>query len=84
MMLFIPSFVLPFWAFNFTVDWVTLFWAFDLSDFPQQTDLNQLMTQAVSWRLESIRVMSQVAFQELTQNHLVTQVDSQVLIQIDS
>ena len=28
--------------------------------------------------------MSQVAFQEFTQNQLMTQVDSQILIQIDS
>ena len=33
------------------------------------------MTQAVSPRLESIQLMTQAAFQELTQNQLMTQVD---------
>ena len=64
MMLFIPSFVWLFWAFNFTVDLVLPFWVFHSSvdfvwhflDFrfkclPQWTDLNQLMTQTVSQRL---------------------------------
>ena len=96
MMLFIPSFVWLFWAFNFTVDFVDLFRVFDSSfDFVwpflafdscpfRQTVVNQLMTQAVSRRLESTQLMTQAAFQELTQIQLMTQVDSLVLIQIDS
>ena len=97
MMLLIPSFVWPFWAFNFTVDSVWPFWAFFSSiDFvwpslgfplkclPRQTDLNQLMTQAISQRLESIQLMTQAGFQELTQNQLMSQMDFQILIQIDS
>ena len=51
---------------------------------PRLTDLNQLTSQAVSRRLESIQLVTEAAFQELTQNQLMTQVDSQVLIQIDS
>ena len=40
--------------------------------------------KAVSRRLESIQLMAQATFQELTQNQLITQVDSPVLTQIDS
>ena len=101
-MIFIPSFVDLFWAFNFIVDLVYLFLGFPLNaDFawpflglsaqviwfesnPRLTDLNQLTSQAVSRRLESIQLVTEAAFQELTQNQLMTQVDSQVLIQIGS
>ena len=38
--------------------------------------LYYLMAQAVSWRLESIQLMTQSTFQELTKNQLMTQVDS--------
>ena len=59
-----------FGAFNFIVDSVWPFLGL-LTQVPfWQIDLNQLMTQAVSRRHESIQLM--------------TQVDSQVLIQIDS
>ena len=51
---------------------------------PNQIGLKQLMTQAVSGRLESIQLMTQAAFQELIQNQLMAQVDSQVLVQINS
>ena len=60
-----------------------LFLGFQLKPLPRQTDLNQLMTQAVSRRLQSIQHIIQMAFQELTHNQPMTQVDSQVLIQID-
>ena len=42
----------------------------------RQIDLNQLMTQAVSRRPESIQHMTQAAVQQLIQNQLMTQVDS--------
>ena len=42
------------------------------------------MTQAVSQRLESIQLVTQTAFGELTQNQLMAQIESKVLIQIDS
>ena len=98
MMIFIPSFAWLFWTFNCTVDlvwpflgfrlksWLCMtFLGFRLKCFPRKTDLNQLKTQAVSRRPESIQLlMTQAAFQELTQNQLMTQVDSQVFIHIDS
>ena len=64
--------------------WYDPLWAFDSSWFDPKRDLNQLMTQAVSRKLESIQLVIQAAFQELTQNQLMIQVDSQVLIPIDS
>ena len=85
-----------FGAFNFTVGLADLFGlssqvlasydflGFRLKCLPRQTDLNQIMTQTVSRRLESIQLMTQTVFQELAQNQLMTQVDSHVLIKIDS
>ena len=64
MMIFIPSFVWALWAFNSTVDLVRPFLDFPLKVWlhmilfglstqvlSRQIDSNQLMTQAVSWRL---------------------------------
>ena len=42
------------------------------------------MTQTVSQRFELIQLMTQKALQELTQNQLMTQMDSPGLIHIDS
>ena len=42
------------------------------------------MTQAVFPRLESIQIITQLAFQKLTQNQLMTKWIPQVLIQVDS
>ena len=78
----------PSWAFT---EFCWLFWAFTKFRWPfwaftkfcwpllcirlKCLDSNQLMTQAVTRRLESIQLMTQAAFRELTQNQLVTQVD---------
>ena len=78
----------PFWAFNFvdffviSLNFVDLFW--DFTKFcwffwasVKGLDSNQIMTQAaVSRRLESTQLMTQMAFQELTLNKLMIQMDS--------
>ena len=68
--------------FEWTVDFADLFWVFTKFRWPflgirlRCLNSNQLMTRAVSRRPESIELMTQAAFQEVTQNHLMTQVDS--------
>ena len=54
--------VWPFWACRMQFDLVWPFWAFAQMT-PQEKDPNQLMTQAVSQRVESIQFITQVAFQ---------------------
>ena len=63
-----------FWGGAFHKILLTFFWKFDLRLYS-----NQLMTQALSWRLESIQLMSPAAFQDLTKNQLMTQVHSAVI-----
>ena len=82
-----------FWGFIFTADSVDLFGLYTqvltyydlflelLTQVPsQQIDLNQLMAPAVCHILELIQPMTQGTFQKLSQNQLMTLVDSQVRI----
>ena len=50
----------------------------------REIDSNKLITQTVSWKPESIRLMTQGGFQELTQNEFTTHVDFPGMIQIHS
>ena len=63
------------------LNWYDLFGLSTQAPF-REIDSNQLMNQAVSWRLESIQIMTQAVFQVST--HALSGFPSQVLIQIDS
>ena len=68
--------------FGFSLNFVDVFWAFIKFRWPfsgirlKRFDSSLLMTQVLSRRPESIIIMIQAAFQELTRNQFMTQVDS--------
>ena len=73
-----------FWAFNFIVDFVWPFWGFWLKYLPDKLIWISSWLKQYLGDLNRFNSWLKRLFQELTHNQLMTQIDSQVLLQIDS